>query len=124
MKKRITVLKSTLIKFLCLALMNLTIFNCSNDDSSQNILNNIEGKVMGPVSCNTDGMGLAYGIITDNFEVTSGFIITTTLPEEKKEEGLKIRFDMKPSMKDITICTTNYFPEQFYEIYNISILNN
>lgn len=100
-------------------------FSCnSDDDEVRNSLSNIEGTVQGTVSCNTEGRGPAYAIVPDNFELSSGFIITATLPEEFKQEGQRIKFDMVASSRYITICTANFSPEQFYEVFNVQILNN
>lgn len=100
-------------------------FSCNSDDNDlEQTIRNITGVVNGPVSCNTDGRGPAIGIDPENFELTSGFIITATLPEELKQEGLRIKFDMKPSTKYITICTANFASSQFYEVFNVTALAN
>jgi len=101
--------------------IGLILPGCSNDDDSVNILTNIEGTVNGPVSCGTEDGSPAMGIAPDNIEFTSGLIITATLPEEFHQEGLRINFDMKPSKKNITICTANFAPEQFYEVFNVTV---
>lgn len=97
--------------------------SCNSDDNAlEQTIRNITGVVNGPVSCNTDGKGPAIGIDPENFELSSGFIISATLPGEFKQEGLRIRFDMKPSTKYITICTANFASQQFYEVINVTAL--
>ena len=110
------------MKTLYTILLSFIVLNCSNDGLGLGYEKNVEGTVTGTVSCNTD-MGLAYAITPDNFELSSGFIITGTLPDEFKQEGLKIKFDMVPSKEHINICTANFFPEQFYKVFNVRILN-
>ena len=110
--------------YLILVLVCFIMINCSKGDEGQDILKNVEGTVIGTVSCNTEGQGLAYEIAPDNFEISSGSIITATLPEGMKQNGLKIKFDMRQSKKNITICTANFIPEQFYEIFNIATIND
>jgi len=104
-------------------LLGLILLNCSKDDDGR-LKREITGSVMGPVSCGTEGMGPAYGIVPDNFALPSGFIITATLPDEFKKEGLKIHFDMIPSKKYITHCTANFFPDQFYEVFHVELLED
>lgn len=105
-------------------LLSLVLLSCSKEDNEiENILN-VEGTVKGIVTCNTEERGAAYGIIPEDFEVPSGFLITATLPNEFKQEGLKIKFDMKPSKRYIMVCTSNFYPEQFYEVFNATILTN
>lgn len=111
------------MKTICLLLLGLVLFSCSKDDDG-GLKRGVNGSVMGPVSCGSEGMGLAYGIVPSNFDLSSGFIITATLPDEFKEEGLKIKFDMKPSKKYITYCTANFFPDQFYELFNVELLED
>lgn len=117
-------MKTTNILVFALLLSSFLIVSCSKDDNEKDLIENVEGTVMGTVSCNTEGKGLAYKIVPDNFNISSGFIITATLPDELKEEGIKIQFDMEPSNKYITACTANFFPEQFYEILNVTVINN
>ena len=95
---------------------------CSKDaDDNNNIIKNQTGTVLTEVSCNTKNNGLAYSIGVDNFEAAD-FIITATLTEGVKQEGLRITFDMEPSYEGITICTANFFPNQFYKLSNITVL--
>lgn len=112
MKNRLSTTIFYLVLFLGIA--------CSNNDDNENIIQGLEGTIMGTASCNTENNGLAYRIDVDDFESTD-FIITATLPDDFKQVGLKIKFDMEPSNEGITICTTNYFPKQFYKISNVKI---
>lgn len=99
------------------------LLSCTNDDDDPDTIYNITGTVKGPVSCNTEGKGPAMGIIPENFDLTSGLIITATLPDYLKEEGMRIKFDMIPSNKYITICAAIFAPEQFYEVLNVTRVN-
>ncbi|WP_422081585.1 hypothetical protein [Ulvibacterium sp.] len=89
--------------------------NCSDDEHT--LVTNQEGTVLGEVPCNTENNGLAVRIDVDNLE-SPNFIITATLPDSLKQEGLRISFDMELSMEGITLCTVNFFPNQFYEVSN------
>lgn len=98
-------------------------FSCSNDDDESETLRNIEGTVRGISPCNTDLGDLAYEIVPSNFDDPPGIIIiTATLPEEFKEEGLKIKFDMKQSAEHITTCTAIFYPAEFYEVFNVTLI--
>lgn len=94
----------------------------SMDEDSDTLLKT-KGTVLGTASCNTKNNGLAYRIEVDDFQA-SDFIITATLPDDFKQEGLKITFDMTPSNKGIAFCTANYYSKQFYELSNINIIAN
>lgn len=108
-----------------LIVISIIIFSCTSDESeTEDTLTNIEGTVQGPTSCNTEKGELAYKIVPGNIELSVSSIITATLPEEFKEEGLRIKFDMKPSGKYITSCTANFTPDQFYEVFNTTILDD
>ncbi|WP_037321275.1 hypothetical protein [Salegentibacter sp. Hel_I_6] len=108
-----------------LIIVNIIVFSCASDESeTEGTLTNIEGTVQGSTSCNTEKEELAYEIVPSNIELSVSSIITATLPEELKEEGLRIKFDMKPSGKYITSCTANFLPDQFYEVFNAKILND
>lgn len=89
--------------------------NCSDDEHT--LVTNQEGTVLGGVPCNTENNGLAVRIDVDNLE-SPNFIITATLPDSLKQEGLRISFDMELSMEGITLCTANFFPNQFYKVSN------
>lgn len=97
-------------------LICLFLANCSDDDEN-NIIENQEGTVLGGASCNTENNGLAVRIDVDNLE-SPNFIITATLPDSLKQEGLRISFDMELSIEGITLCTANFFPNQFYKVSN------
>ncbi|TLF44464.1 hypothetical protein [Maribacter aurantiacus] len=97
----------------------IVIQGCSNDDD--NLRLNQMGTVLVETSCNTKENNLAYTIDVDGLNEVE-FIITATLPEEFKQEGLRIQFDMKPSKDGLTICTDNFFPNQFYKISNVKLL--
>ncbi len=100
----------------------LILYGCSEDDTN-NILENQEGTVLNETSCNTENNGLAYTIDVNNLENVE-FIVTATLPEKFKQEGLRIQFDMEPSRDGLSICTANFLPEQFYKITNVTIFTN
>ncbi|WP_289021639.1 hypothetical protein [uncultured Salegentibacter sp.] len=103
----------------------IIIFSCTSDESeTEDTLTNIEGTVQGPTSCNTEKQELAYKIVPSNIELSVSSIITATLPEELKEEGLRIKFDMKPSGKYITSCTANFSPDQFYKVFSTTKLSD
>jgi hypothetical protein len=100
----------------------LLVYGCSEDDNIDILLNQ-EGTVLTETSCNTENNGLAYTVDVDDLENVE-FIITATLPEEFKQEGLRIQFDMQPSRDGLTICTASFLPEQFYKISNVTIIAN
>lgn len=116
MKKKIILVASILI--------STAILSCTNDSEKENTFKSIEGTVQGTTSCTTEKEDLAYEIIPINSDIPVSFIITATLPEELKEEGLRIKFDMKPSSKYINYCTANFTPDHFYEVFNANILND
>lgn len=111
-------------KILILALCMLA-FGCSSDDSDPDsqIFRNLQGTVLGVFSCNTESNGLAYLIKVDDFELTE-FIISGSLPEKFKIEQLRIKFDMRQSSEEITICTLDVSSELFYVLSNISTIEN
>ncbi|RKN79688.1 hypothetical protein [Ulvibacterium marinum] len=109
-------MKNGLILKLAFLLICPFLANCSDDDEN-NIIENQEGTVLGGASCNTENNGLAVRIDVDNLE-SPNFIITATLPDSLKQEGLRIIFDMELSMEGITLCTANFFPNQFYKVSN------
>ena len=107
---------------MCFALS--TLYSCSDDDDERNmVLLSQKGTVLGPTSCNTESNGNAFMIDVDNFNPLGSdagdFIITATLSDEFKSNGLRIEFDMENSREGITICTTDFFPEQFYKVINV-----
>ena len=97
----------------------LTLFmGCSNDDDfNDEISKNIEAKVSNFASCNTADGGRAYELDVDGFDFA---IITGTLPVEFQEIGLDIIVDMERSTENLTICTDNLSPDQFYKVTNVS----
>lgn len=106
-------------------IISTIIFSCTrNDNEKENTFKNIEGIVQGTTSCTTEKEDLAYEIVPSNTDISVSFIITATLPEELKEEGLRIKFDMKPSSEGINYCTANFLPDHFYEVFNTEILND
>ena len=97
--------------------------SCSDDDSDNKMFTMAIGVVQGTVSCNTTGNGLAYRInIENNPDIE--YIITASLPEQYKQTGLQLSFDMKASNNGITTCTSEYSPKVFYELTNIQPLSN
>ena len=96
-------------------LICLLLANCS--DNEDTVIENQEGTVLGEIPCNTENNGLAVRIDVDNLE-SPNFIITATLPDSLKQEGLRISFDMELSMEGISFCTANFFPNQFYKVSN------
>lgn len=112
-------LTKTKIIFIALCFAFLS---CTTDNES-NLLKNIEGTVLGTASCNTTSNGLAYRINIESLNSVN-FIITASLTEEFKQDGIKIKFDMENSNEGITICTTNYSGDIFYKLSNIIRINN
>ncbi|MGB6152029.1 MAG: hypothetical protein WBG48_08560 [Pricia sp.] len=104
-----------------LIIMNIS---CSNDDNenSDNTITEVVGIVDVPASCNTNNGNQAYQIII-NESSDNNVIVTANLPEEFQEENLEIQFDMITSSEDLTMCTTNYLPQQFKKITNITLNN-
>lgn len=101
--------------FVCLLLAN-----CS-DDNDKNIMEGLEGTIVGTVSCNTEGNGLAYQIDIDNSD-SIDMVITANLPNEFKQDGLKIKFDMEQSSSGLTACVSLYSPDIFYKLSNITTI--
>lgn len=111
------------ISFLALCFICLS---CSDDDSEQEsgeVLRNLQGTVIEDTTCNTEDNGLAFIIQVDNFDLYE-FIVTGSLPDEFKVEQLRISFDMRQSSEELTFCTADLPPEQFYVLTNISLLEN
>ena len=105
--------------------ISIILFSCTSaEGETDDTFTNIEGTVQGSTSCNTEKEELAYEIVPSNIELSVNFIITATLPDDLKEEGLRIKFDMKPSGKYITSCTANFLPDQFYEVFNATKLSD
>ncbi|AZQ44513.1 hypothetical protein [Nonlabens ponticola] len=90
--------------------------SCSSDDDADNDM--VNGTVVGPASCSTDAGDSAYSIEVDFFEYD---IITATLPDQFKTEGINITFQMERSEEGIFICTANLFPEQFYKVTDVRL---
>lgn len=109
-------------KFFFYIITALAICGCSTQEND-NILKNQKGTVLKETSCNTENNGLAYTIDVDDLENVE-FIITATLSEEFKQEGLRIQFDMEPSREGLTTCTANFLPQQFYKIKNIKTITD
>lgn len=96
--------------------------SCSNDNFDKDSIRAI-GVVQGAVSCNTTGNGLAYRINIENYPDIE-YIVTASLPEQYKQAGLQLSFDMKATNNGITTCTSEYSPNVFYELTNIQTLSN
>ena len=115
---RIRQIKRSGIIVLFLGLFSILIVGCSDDDDSNNgVLKRVEAKVLNPASCGTENNGLAYRLDVDGFDFE---IITATLPEGFQQAGMEIIVDMKRSHENITYCTANFFPEQFYKVTSVS----
>lgn len=96
----------------------LFLIACS-DEEHTNAMQGIEGIVLGTTSCHTENNGPAYRVSIDGFE-PGGFIITADLPDELKEAGTRIKFDMEQSMEGISLCTANFGPDIFYKVSNVT----
>ena len=113
--------KKTLLLALCLIWIA-----CSDDDSEQEsgeVIRNLLGTVIEDTTCNTENNGLAYIVQVEDFDLYE-FVITGILPDEFKVAQLRIRFDMRQSSEEITVCTGDLPPEQIFVLTNISLLEN
>lgn len=94
--------------------------SCSKNDSPELVvLENVIGEVLGTTSCGGNN-GQAYEISVTILNDVD-FIVTGTLPEEFKQQELKIQFDMTSSMEGISECTANFTEPVFYKVINVKI---
>lgn len=113
--------KQFIYSLICIAIL----LSCSTDDGNgaeKIVLRGIEGKVLGTISCQTENNGLAYEIEIKNLESPTK-IITASLPEEFKQEGLTIEFNMEKSLEGFSVCVQLYDSSIFFELSKISLIN-
>lgn len=97
-----------------------SLIGCTSDDTPEpDIIENVMGEVVGPTSCGGNN-GRAFEISLTVLPDVD-YIVTGTLPEEFKEAGIKIEFDITPSMEGITVCTANFTEPLFYKVSNVRI---
>lgn len=107
---------------LLILITSLSIFACSNDDSVPALLK-VEGVVQSTVSCNTENNGLAISIeLSEPLDSGIEMIITANLPNEFKEEGTELRFDMEPSQNGFTNCVAVYSSNIMFKVYNVQLI--
>ena len=105
---------------LCL-LTGLISLACTSDDEVSGEgarFQEIRGRVSGTVGCHTKTNGLAYEIdVLNNNTIEK--IISANLPDQFKEEGLEIIFDMEQSQEGLTFCIAIYDSSIFYKVEEV-----
>lgn len=108
--------------FLYIALLGIFFLACTADDDNitEPDFEGVKGIVVEKVPCHAVNNGLAYKINIKNIE-SIDWIITANLPDQYKESGLNIKFDMKNSSEGFGACVALYSSTSFYKISNISL---
>ena len=102
-------------------LISLIGLSCTSDEAMEDPeFQDIRGKVVGTAVCNTENNGTAFEIELMNGGPVSK-IITPNLPDNYKEEGREIIFDMEKSQKGFSFCGAIYSPEMFFRVYNVKM---
>lgn len=102
-------------------LISFISLSCTSDDALEEPeFQDVRGKVVGTAACNTENNGTAFEIeLMDGSPVSK--IITPNLPDNFKEEGQEIIFDMEQSQKGFSFCAAIYYPEMFYRVYDVKM---
>lgn len=104
--------------WLSLALL-LFLFSCSSDDGDHPLgEQEISGRVITEISCQTKFNQLAYEIELDQGGITD-FILASNLPEAYQKPGQRIRFSMQHTPDDFLACATIYSPDVFFRISDV-----
>ncbi len=120
MKRKVLILLAVLLLLLS--------FSCSDDDGIL-YLDNIEGIVLKPISCQTDE-GQVYEIeldksITSNDGTILNRILVLNLAESFRQEGTSLKFNIRQTPVDLDTmggyCVTLYDNSYFFTISNVKI---
>tara|TARA_R110000744_G_scaffold326979_1_gene432704 strand:+ start:5014 stop:5367 length:354 start_codon:yes stop_codon:yes gene_type:complete len=104
-------------------LIQLLFISCSNDDDSASSLE-VQGVVLGSVSCNTENNGRAISIeLSEPLDSNVEMIIISNLTNEFKDEGNLLKLDIEQSQEGFTNCVAVFSSDIMYRASNIKLLS-
>ena len=117
------IIMKKIASILLILFINFSFLNCSNDNSPAPLLN-VEGLVLGTVSCNTENNGRAISVKLSNpLDSDIEMIIIPNLPSEFKDIGNVLQFNIEQSQEGFTNCVAIFSSDIMFNVSNVKLIS-